>query len=236
MHRSTGVAITVVAAADLPCSLRDALHGLFDDTYAQADHGYLDRSLELLRFVAIAVPHDPADEAATGECQGEELIGFAIGESRALDLPGLAAQKVGLAGLCCVASAFRRRGLFQSLERGVILEGTDPLEGRRLLAAGRMAHPASFRMMSANSSALPRRGVVPSAFQQEVARRVAACYAVQDFDPLTFACRGHGRPIGYPRMDIEADAEEWELFANVDRDRGDSLLALCWMPDAPPGW
>ena len=118
----------------------------------------------------------------------------------------------------------------------VIAEGTDGHGGERLLLAGRMAHPASLRITSANPGALPRLGVVPSPFQQEVARMVASCYAVEDFDPLTFVCRGPGRPIGYPRIDIDADAQEWELFASVDRDRGESLLALSWIPDAPPGW
>ena len=37
-------------------------------------------------------------------------------------------------------------------------------------------------------------------------------------------------------MKIEAQPRDWELFRNVDRDRGDSLLALSWIPDAPPGW
>jgi hypothetical protein len=90
--------------------------------------------------------------------------------------------------------------------------------------------------MNGSRSVLPRPGVVPTPFQQEVAREVASCLAVDDFDPLTFACRGRGRPIGYPRMDVDADAQEWELFAGVDRDRGDSLLALSWIPDTPPGW
>jgi hypothetical protein len=35
---------------------------------------------------------------------------------------------------------------------------------------------------------------------------------------------------------IEASAEEWGVFATVDRDRGDSLLALSWIPDAPLAW
>jgi hypothetical protein len=231
-----GMTVTVVAAAGLPGSLRGALHGLFDEAYSQADHGYLDKSLELLRFAAVAAAGGTAREAAAGTSRREEIIGFALGESRILDLPGLPGQRVGLAGLCCVHSAYRRRGLFRMLEAGVIAAGTDRPGSRRLLMAGRMAHPASLRVMSGNPGTLPRPGVVPSAFQQEIAREVARCYAVGDFDPLTFACRGHGRPIGYPRMDIDAGAEEWKLFASVDRDKGDSLLALSWIPDAPSGW
>ena len=42
--------------------------------------------------------------------------------------------------------------------------------------------------------------------------------------------------IGHPDMEIEADTEEWELFEQVDRDRGDALLTITWSPTAPPGW
>jgi hypothetical protein len=37
-------------------------------------------------------------------------------------------------------------------------------------------------------------------------------------------------------VDIDADAQEWKLLADVDRDRGDSLLVQSWIPDTPPGW
>lgn len=236
MDPPADTAVEVFATADLPGSVRSALHWLFDQTYAQADHGYLDKSLELLRFAAIAVTDGTADEGARRPGTGGDVIGFAIGETRTLDLPGLPGQQVGLAGLCCVHSAFRRRGLFHLLEQGVIVEGMRRLDNGRLLTAGRMAHPASMRIMRGSLNRLPRPGVMPTPFQQSVARGVAACYSVTDFDPRTFVCRGHGRPVGYPRMEIEAQPRDWELFRNVDRDRGDSLLALSWIPDAPPGW
>lgn len=244
-----GMTVTVFETGDLPRSWRDAMHELFDETYAQADHDYLDKSLESLRFAAIAVAGkasqsdeageadqaDQADEAEPGG-KGGEAVGFALGETRVLDLPGLPRQRTGLAGLCCVRAAFRNRGLFRLLEGRALGAGTGSSARGRLLAAGRVAHPASLRVMRANAGTLPSPGTVPTAFQREVARGVAACYAVEDFDPFTFVCHGRGRPIGYPRMDIAASAEEWGLFANVDRDRGDSLLALSWIPDAPPAW
>jgi hypothetical protein len=233
---STGMTVTVLPTAELPDSVRGALHWLFDETYAQADHGYLDKSLELLRLAAVAAADDATRRTAAGTSGRVQIIGFALGETRILDLPGLPGQRAGLAGLCCVHSAYRRRGLFRTLEARVIADGMGRPGGGRLLVAGRVAHPASLRIMNGNRGALPRPGVVPTAFQQEVARAVASCFAVDDFDPLTFACRGRGRPIGYPRIDIDADAQEQELFAGVDRDRGDSLLALSWIPDTPPGW
>lgn len=65
---------------------------------------------------------------------------------------------------------------------------------------------------------------------------MAGAYGVEHFDPATFVCAGSGKAIGYPILDMDVEPEEWEVFAGVDRDRGDSLLGLCWVPDAPEGW
>lgn len=235
MESGSDLAITVVSAAELSPARREAVHRLFDESYDRADHGYLDKSLGMLRFAALAtVAVRDARLAEPGE--GERVVGFALGEGRTVDLPRLPAQMIALAGLCCVDSAFRRGGLFRSLEMRAVTERTQRRDGERVLAAGRMAHPASFRVMRDGAGVLPRPGVEPSTFQREVACAVADCYAVSAFDPLTFVCRGRGRPIGDPRVTIEASDEEWQLFSRVDRDRGDSLLALCWLPDPPTSW
>ncbi len=106
----------------------------------------------------------------------------------------------------------------------------------RMLTVGRMAHPAAFRTMSRNETVVPKPGVEPSAWHREVGQAIADVFGVEDFDPQTFVCHGSGEPIGYPRIEVEVQPEEWEVFREVDRDRGDSLLGIAWMPDAPPGW
>ncbi len=221
-------------------------HHLFDLTYDQADHEYLDKSLSILRYIAVArltevAPIEP-DDGRTPVFSGDygqdadQLIGFALGETRQLDLPGLPAQQVGLAGLCCIDPRYRRRGLFRDLERSVIREGLDKLLNGRILAAGRMAHPASFRIMASNPTVVPKYHVTPTKFQQQVGQIVADNYGVSSFDPLTFVCKGSGHPIGYPCMTVKVDPEEWRVFDSVDRTNGDSLLALAWIPDAPRLW
>ena len=65
---------------------------------------------------------------------------------------------------------------------------------------------------------------------------IADAYGEEGFDAETFVCKGAGTPIGYPIIDIEVEPVDWEVFRHVDRDRGDSLLGIVWMPDAPPGW
>ena len=203
---------------------RAAMHALFDACYRAANHGYLEKSFLTLRHVALA-------------WHGDRLAGFALAEHRLIDLPRLPATQVNLAGMSCIDAAFRRRHLFLSLERAATLASGQIAPGVRVLGCGRMAHPASFRGMTRNPTAVPRRGVAPTQWQQEVGSAIAAAYGVAHFDPRTFVCHGSGTPIGYPVVEMgDVQPHEWEVFREVDRDRGDSLLGIAWMPDAPPGW
>ncbi|HXH21517.1 MAG TPA: hypothetical protein VNN10_05770 [Dehalococcoidia bacterium] len=195
---------------------------LFRASYRQADLAYIEKSLSRLGYLAIAY-HDgrPA--------------GFALGETRVMDLPRLPRQVVSLAGICCVGLEFRRRGLFGALE-GRVLSAAPVPRAERQLSCGRMAHPASFKVMGRSPSVVPRWGMRPTRWQKEVGTAIAEAYGVHGFDPETFVCIGSGTPIGYPIIDIEAEAWEWELFKPVNRDRGDSLLSISWGANPPPGW
>ena len=106
----------------------------------------------------------------------------------------------------------------------------------RYLSTGRMAHPASMRTMARNATVVPKPGVPITKWQREVGRAIADAYGVARFDDDTFVVHGSGVPIGYPVMEIEVEPEEWVVFERVNRDEGDSLLGLCWHPDAPEGW
>lgn len=212
----------VLESTSISARHRERLLGLFQANYSAANPVFLEKSLAVLRQVAFAY-HEG------------EAIGFAMGESRWMDLPRLPEQLVNLAGLCCIAPDFRRRGLFGELtKRAMSLDA--PLEQTRRLFCGRMAHPAAFRTIARLAKTVPSPGVRPTPWQQEVGRAIAETYRVFDFDPETFICMGDGRPIGYPRMEFDVEPWEWEAFASVDRDRGDSLLAIAWLPDDPPGW
>jgi hypothetical protein len=214
--------VRVVDAAGLsPADLEQVL-ALFHQNYRSANDAYLLKSLPKLRNVAIA--------SANGV-----PAGFAVGDLRVLDLPRLPAQTVAMAGMCCISPEFRRRGLFGLLERRAM--GADlTAPPKRLLSCGRMAHPVSFRTMARSAGVVPRRGTPPTQWQKDVGIAIAREYGVPDFDPETFVCHGTGEPIGYPVIDMELAPEEWEVFRPVNRDRGDSLLGLAWMPDAPDGW
>jgi hypothetical protein len=180
---------------------------LFEMNYRQANRAFLEKSLRVLRYLALA------------EHQGRPA-GFAIAECRVMDLPRLPSQAVNLAGICCIDPQFRRRGLFSYLE---VLA---------LSAAG----VAAMRVLTLSPARLPLPGVRPTPWQQEVGQTIARAYGVHAFDPETFVCIGAGEPIGYPRIEVRVEPHEWEVFKPVNRDRGDALLAMMWTPDAPPGW
>jgi len=217
-----GFVLRSLPTTDLTAHDRDVMQALFAANYRQANAAYLDKSFGVFGFAAIATHEDtPA--------------GFALGEMRVIDLPRLPQQTVALAGICCVGPAFRRRGLFGALEQAAMIASGVVPKGR-FLSAGRMAHPASMRTMARNATVVPKPGVPITPWQREVGRAIAAAYKTQNFDDETFVCVGSGTPIGYPIMEIEVEPREWRIFEPVNRDRGDSLLGLCWNPDAPEGW
>jgi hypothetical protein len=212
----------VVEADQVSAQDLQKVFSLFEMNYRQANRAYLEKSLETLRYVALA------------EHEGT-MVGFGFGESRVIDLPRLPAQVVNLAGICCIAPQFRRRGLFEQLEYRTMLATQMPPHSRRL-TCGRMAHPAAMRKMALHPTVVPKPGVRPTPWQQEVGQAIAAAYGSHAFDPETFVCIGTGEPTGYPIIDFEVEPWEWEVFKQVNRDRGDALLAMVWTPEAPPGW
>lgn len=210
-------------AAEMSEDDLERVRAVFRENYREANVAYLEKSFHVLRNIALA------------EAPGRALAGFALAELRAIDLPRLPAQRVRLAGLCCIGMAFRRQKLFGALEQ-LAMGPLDLAPGERILSTGRMAHPASFRRMAENPTAVPRRGQTPTEWQQQVGIAIAEAYQCYGFDPQTFVVKGSGTPIGFPVIEIEATAEEWEAFKLVDRTRGDSLLGIAWGPDAPEGW
>ncbi len=222
--RLPGVELSVDRSDALAAPESEQLHDLFAETYAQPNHEYLDKSLGCLRYIARARA-------------GDSLVAFALADSRFSELPGFdQSQLVLLGGIGCVRDEYRRSGLF-SLLAGRAAHGSGLLGTNkgRLLACGRMAHPAGFRPLRRFSGVVPDTAKALSTWHLDVAAALARLYGARLRDE-SLVVTGSGRPIGYPRIEIDIDAEEWLPFAGVDRDRGDSLLAFAWVPDAPPGW
>jgi hypothetical protein len=201
---------------------RSRVFDLFDACYRDANHVYLERTLERLRYVTLA-------------SDGERLVGFGTGEQRVADLPGLPKTNMTLGGLSCVATEYRRQGLVLEMGRRNMERG-NASHGERRLVCARNAHPAAFAMFRFNATVVPRTDAVPTPWQREVGQAVADIYGAEHFDPDTFVCVGSGDPIGYPILEMNTTPEEWEVFEPVDRDRGDTLLGIVWLPDAPAGW
>ena len=213
--------IRVCRTESLDEETRASVARLFRVSYRTPNDRYLDRSLARLRYLASAWRED-------------RLAGFAVGETRIMDLPRLPRQVVALAGLCCIDPEFRRLGLFSELEvRAFAAAGVQARD--RLLSCGRVTHPASFRTMTWSRHHVPKAGEPPTAWQREVGTRIAEAYGVEEFDPETFVCRGEGSAMS-PIIDVDVDRAEWEVFREVNAARGDCLLGLLWTPDAPAGW
>ncbi len=224
MNEERDVRVRVVASDRVGSRDLEALAGLFEATYRDADRRYLERSLATFRFVAIA------------ECD-DEVVGFSFGDSVQCPLPRLSdPQSVALAGIACVADTMRKRGLFVRLASEAMQAGGGVEPGRRFLFVGRMAHVVTYRTMARMSpSVVPAAGKTIEPWHREMAVALASLFGV-DVDHETFVVRGSGTPVGFPRIAYEATPEEASLFAAVDRSRGDSLLSMCWIPDAPVGW
>jgi len=126
-------------------------------------------------------------------------------------------------------------GLFSRLETMAASANGILTPNVRVLACGRMAHPASFRILSRTSEVIPKFGVPLSSWHKEMGLKIAELYGVR-IDPETLIVIGNGAPIGYPKIIQDVNEEEASLFKAVNRDRGDSLLGITWLPDAPEGW
>ena len=99
-----------------------------------------------------------------------------------------------------------------------------------------MAHPASYRQIGHRPDVVPKANHSPSDLQRQVGTAVAALYGTGHFDTDTFVCRGSGRPVGTPVLEVQASEHETQLFNHVDRSRGDTLLALAWVSRPPARW
>ncbi|MEM9844993.1 MAG: hypothetical protein AAF965_09360, partial [Pseudomonadota bacterium] len=145
-------------------------------------------------------------------------------------------EAVALAGMSCVDPAVRQRGLFAQMALHVLHAGGNVPADRPYLFCGRMAHAVSYRTIAKMSPAcVPAPGVVLSDWHRETLEAAAAAFGVSVEVP-SGVVKGPGRPVGYPKLAYEPTDAERALFEGVDRARGDSLLTVAWLPNAPDGW
>jgi hypothetical protein len=201
----------------------EGIHTLFEHTYREADHRYLDASLSNLRNIALAL-------------EEEKVVGYSMSDSRRVAIPRIRQkQLIALGGIGCIDDHYRRLGLFSQLANlGGALDG-DVHKGERILACGRMAHPASFRTLRRSPTVIPRHDLPLSDWHLEVGAALAELYGAV-LKPKSLVVQGSGKPIGHPNIEIQVSDKELLPFEQVNRDEGDSFLGIAWFPDAPPGW
>lgn len=216
--------VTVIPGKDLAGKELAAVLKLFDQSYRKANHEYLLKAFDVMRFIALA-------------WDVEALAGFAVGDARKETLPRMDEPVVvAMAGIACIDGSYRRSGLFGRLAIASIMESGLLDDNPRHLFCGRMAHAASYRaMVRASGDAIPQAGRPLTEWQKEVTEFVASLYNSK-VDRETSRVIGKGVPIGYPVLEYEATRQEQEVFATVNRDQGDSILAISWRPDAPAEW
>ena len=121
----------VIPTGALTADDLDQVRRLFDHAYDQANYEYLEKSFAKLRFISLAVFK-------------EELVGFGVGDAVETTLPRITdPQVVLLGGICCVASNYRRLGLFRHLENMAFQTSDQMRPATRYLACGRVG--TSFR-------------------------------------------------------------------------------------------
>jgi hypothetical protein len=212
--------------SDCGPDVRAEVQQVFAAAMEGADLDYLRRSVDAARLVAVARI-------------GGEAVGFHLESMFRVDLPGLPHQALRLAGLACVRPEWHRKGVATTLASAAWNRMTREgwmAQDEPVLSVSRYAHPGSWRLAEGAPGLVPRPGLAPSEWQREVATAAADVIGIEGFDPTTFVCRGTGHPPGRAIVQIEATPRHWELFGDVDRARGDTLLTLAWHPSPPTGW
>ena len=223
-NTAKNIQITTHSVHDLTEDRISQILALFDATYADANHSYLFSSFEVMGWIALAV-HDSS------------LAGFAIADVKFVDLPRMhGLHPVATSGIGCIDENFRRMGLFSRLAKAAVLASGKLPVNSRYLNCGRTAHPVSYKFLSSiGAGGIPELDRPLSPWHLEMVERIAALYGVEVY-PGTCVVIGKGVPIGYPRIDVVATDIERKMFENVDRDKGEALMAMSWIPDAPSGW
>lgn len=219
--------VRIVRVPEMAADERAAIFEIFDASYRDANHEYLQRSLDRIGMASLAMVDGRG-------------VGYAISHARWMELPGFEEpQLVVLHGMRCVVPEYRHRGVGGVTNRAAdeAMKAELAAIGRsheRQLVCGRYGHAARAGGRS-DPGSVPRLDVRPTVWQQAVGLAVAEAYG-STLDPETFVCIGSGTPIGYPNEEFEPTEAEREAYAGVDRDRGDNLLVINWVPDPPPGW
>lgn len=217
--------IRIIESNKMDAITRSKIMALFHSSYTQADENYINKSISTFRYIAL------------GE-DDQELVGFAFGDSQKVSLPQFDdSVSVAMAGIACIDSSQRQKGLFMNLATQSMLAGGGIETGKPFLFVGRMAHAITYRTMAKTSP----NTTVPSGSKQLTSWHKAVGLEIANLlgstlDINTFVIKGDGHPIGFPKLTYSETEEETALFRHVNRSHGDSLLAMCWMPKAPIGW
>ncbi|MDA8032939.1 MAG: hypothetical protein M0T71_02035 [Actinomycetota bacterium] len=119
------------------------------------------------------------------------------------------------------------RSVMADLYRRAVLAFPD----EDVLVGTRIEHPAALVAYAGLSDVVPRPGHKPTGEERAWGRRLAKRFGVDgSLDDRSFHLTGDGSPCGLLDYlpDEVAEGEHVELFAAVERERGDSLVVFGW--------
>jgi hypothetical protein len=138
-----------------------------------------------------------------------------------------------LIGLASVTRGPRRREVLDALVGDQLRRAVLAFPDEDVLVGTRLAEPAGFAAFASLEDVVPRPAHRASGEERAWARRLAKRFGAEGrVDDRSFVIRGSGDTP--PVLDYEGDERDGvdpavaSLFENLDRERGDALIAFGW--------
>jgi hypothetical protein len=160
--------------------------------------------------------------------QGSKLCGFSFST-----LERIGGTPSVLIGLASVKRNSRRDAVLKAVIGDQLRRAVLAFPDEDVLVGTRFAEPSGFEAFRSLADVVPRPGHKATGEERAWGRRLAKRFGVDaDYDDRGFIARGDGNPACV--LDHESlkpasiDPQVAALFDEVDRERGDSLIAFGW--------
>jgi hypothetical protein len=194
----------------------------------------LDELSQVLRKAGSPLPETTIDDQVerfsrvTMVMDEDEIHGFLFGS-----LERIGGTPCVLWGLGATATVTEPGPVLAAMTTELYRRAAISFPDEDVLVAGRIAHPALYRLFGDLQEPVPRPGYRASGEDRAWGRRLAKRFGCDArYDDRAFRSEGNGTPE--PKLDIdlggEPEPEVQELLAPVDPDKGDTLIAFGWAP------
>jgi hypothetical protein len=230
MRSANGVDIGAKPVAELTPSEWVGVHKVFEASYRNADHDFVERRVRQLSTIAMG-------------WRADEMLGFsAVGVLQA-DMGPIGSHSYFDGGLLCIDPSAHNLGLSNAIGSLAIRATPDmnlpeftlfhfatPVTLRAAFRFGRVTWPGN--TINEVAAALAS----PTSCQKEVGSVMAKLAGAKSYDAdhwVIHSAHPAGETTAVP-ADLEPDYAQ--LFAHVDARKGDTLLGIFWWEDPPEAW